>query len=126
MSGERLRLRLPKSARILRRIDFERVYAMRMSKRVGPLHVFAAPNGLEFSRLGMSASRRVGGAVARNGIRRRIREAFRLHRGEWPPGYDFIVNVSRHDTLKTHDYAAMIEDAINNLVRRLSARDNQR
>ena len=39
----------------------------------------------------MSASRKLGNAVVRNRWRRLLREAFRLSRGQLPPGIDLIV-----------------------------------
>jgi ribonuclease P protein component len=42
-------------------------------------------------RLGVTASRKVGNAVVRNGIKRRIRSAFRAHRGLLPRGSDVVV-----------------------------------
>lgn len=74
------------------RRDFDRVY--RSGIRAGARHLVlhAAPNGLDHPRLGLSVSRRVGGAVVRNRVRRRIREAYRTHRGWFPPGMDVVVS----------------------------------
>ncbi len=49
----------------------------------------ALPNGLDLSRCGLSISRRVGKAVTRNKIRRRLREILRLSQLE--PGWDIIL-----------------------------------
>ncbi len=48
-------------------------------------------NGLAFSRLGLAVSRKVGGAVVRNRIRRRLREAVKMELKEHPLRYDFII-----------------------------------
>jgi ribonuclease P protein component len=46
-------------------------------------------------RLGVTAPRAVGRAVARNRIKRRLREAFRLHRGELDARWDIVLNPRR-------------------------------
>jgi ribonuclease P protein component len=47
------------------------------------------------ARLGLTVPRAIGGAVVRNRIKRRIREAFRLHRAEIGPQWDIVVNPRR-------------------------------
>lgn len=53
--------------------------------------VFVTPNGLTRARLGVSATRRFGGAVTRNAAKRRLREAFRLHVAPVATGLDIVV-----------------------------------
>ena len=53
--------------------------------------VHYAPNGLERSRLGVTAGKRVGRAVVRNRVKRQVREHFRQHKGLFSDSYD--VNV---------------------------------
>lgn len=43
------------------------------------------------ARLGLVASRKVGGAVQRNRAKRLLREAFRLHKAELEPGLDLVI-----------------------------------
>jgi ribonuclease P protein component len=43
------------------------------------------------ARLGITVSRRVGGAVVRTRVKRRLREWFRTHRALFPMGKDFVV-----------------------------------
>jgi len=43
------------------------------------------------SRLGITVSRKVGGAVRRNHVKRRVREWFRRHRDQLTPPQDLIV-----------------------------------
>jgi ribonuclease P protein component len=59
--------------------------------------VYAFPRGDGGEpRLGLSVSRKVGGAVDRNRVKRLIREAFRLEAGALRPGHDVVV-VARPD-----------------------------
>lgn len=46
-------------------------------------------------RLGLTVPRALGGAVARNRIKRRLREAFRLHRASFGPEWDIVLNPRR-------------------------------
>jgi ribonuclease P protein component len=71
--------------------DFQRVYTRRRSASDGRIVVYAAENGLPHSRLGLSVSSRLGGAVVRNRWKRVLRESFRLRRGELPVGFDLVV-----------------------------------
>jgi ribonuclease P protein component len=71
--------------------DFQRVYDRRRSVSNEWLIVYACPNGLPHTRLGLSVSRKVGGAVQRNRRRRLFREAFRLTRHQMPTGLDLIL-----------------------------------
>jgi ribonuclease P protein component len=53
--------------------------------------VFVTPNGLTAARLGVSATRRFGGAVTRNAAKRRLREAFRRFIAPATTGVDIVV-----------------------------------
>jgi ribonuclease P protein component len=71
--------------------DFRRVYDRRRSVSDGWLIVYACENGLGHNRLGLSVSRKFGGAVRRNRLRRLYREAYRLSRQHMPTGLDLIL-----------------------------------
>jgi ribonuclease P protein component len=55
------------------------------------LVVYAAPNDLDFTRVGITVSSRVGKAVVRNRVRRRLREALRACLPKLRPGLDVLV-----------------------------------
>ena len=50
-----------------------------------------APNDLEHDRFGISTGRRIGGAVTRNRVRRRIREVLRAAANESGRGWDILI-----------------------------------
>ena len=91
--------------RLSGRRRFAEIHAARVRRESGPLLVYGLPNGLEHLRIGLSVGRRVGNAVARQRIKRRIREAFRRHRDDWPRGYDLLVVVRPHQPLDPNEYA---------------------
>lgn len=68
--------------------QYERVYSQGISRASGPVVMKVIPNSLEFSRYGISVSRRVGNAVTRNKVKRRIREILRL--SVLTPGWDMV------------------------------------
>jgi ribonuclease P protein component len=72
------------------------------------------PNALPTIRIGFSVSRRIGGAVVRNRVRRLMREAVRAHYALLSPGWD-VVFIARKGILGA-DYRA-VEMALLQLLR---------
>lgn len=72
-----------RSARLLSPAQFDAVYATRVRVVDGCFSINAAPNTLGHARLGLSiGTRAVGNSVARNRVKRQVREFFRLHAAE--------------------------------------------
>ncbi|MBM4052561.1 MAG: ribonuclease P protein component [Planctomycetes bacterium] len=82
--------------------------------------VYGRPNGLSHARLGLSISRKVGGAVVRNRLKRLLREAFRLRQHELATGIDLIVVGRPHDLRPVGDYEGVLVRASSRLSARLS------
>lgn len=92
MSAPPIRRRFPKSARLLKRAEFRRVYDEGQRRNGSYFAVFFRANGLAETRLGITVPVRVGGAVLRNRVKRRLREIFRLNRERVSQGWDIVLN----------------------------------
>jgi ribonuclease P protein component len=83
----------PASARLLRHADFERVYKQGRRHFAAHMTVFflRRPQG-EGLRIGFTVGRVLGGAVQRNRMKRRLREAVRQHRQRATVPADVVIN----------------------------------
>lgn len=70
---------------------FRRLYQKGKTAADGQLAVYIRPNGRKENRLGFTVSTKVGHAVVRNRIRRRLREIYRLHEDRLIHGVDVVV-----------------------------------
>ncbi len=85
-------LSFSKLERLTTRLEFEKVLAEGKKNRVGQLcTIFSLPNSLDRKRLGIIASKRIGNAVARNRVKRTIREIFRQVKHQIIPATDIVV-----------------------------------
>ena len=71
--------------------EFRRVYNKGKSGVSPLLVVYARPNRGRRNRLGVTVSTKLGKAVVRNRVRRRLREIYRLSQPELKQGYDIVL-----------------------------------
>ena len=92
----------PPTARLKTPAEFQAVYDHKRSVSDALLVIYAKENDLGRTRVGLSVSKKIGNAVARNRCKRLFREAFRLSQHDLPVGVDFIMiprNVTREPTV---------------------------
>ena len=82
--------RFPRSLRLHKTEEYQKVFAARFSVADETLILFAAPNDLPYCRLGLSVAKKVGNAIVRNRWKRLIREAFRKSKSALPSGWDIV------------------------------------
>lgn len=94
---------------------FRRLYAT-SGYANGYLVLYARPNHSPINRVGITAGKKLGHAVVRNRIRRRLREIYRIHEDRFVPGWDIVV-VARSRCIDadfrklTHAYLSLAEKA---------------
>jgi len=110
--------RLLSCYRIRRQAEFDRVYGSNAYAADKVLVVNACKNDLPHARLGLSVSRRVGGAVVRNRWKRLMREVFRQCREQLPEGIDLVLRPRRG----AEPNFKAIEKSLPKLARRVAKR----
>lgn len=81
--------RLSPNRRIRRRQDYQKAYAEGAKAHGRLMTVFVLPREDGQTRLGIAATKKLGGAVVRNRAKRLVREVFRQY--PTPPGLDVVV-----------------------------------
>lgn len=85
--------------------EFRRLYTKGRSAVTPLMVVYCRPNGTDAGRVGYTVSNKLGCAVERNRIRRRLREIYRLNLPRIEPGMDVVV-VARSRSAQA-DYAQL-------------------
>lgn len=82
----------PRACRLTNRRQFQAVYSAGRRASCRSFTMYGLPNELGYCRLGLTVTRKVGCAVVRNRVKRRLREAFRRNRARLSVGLDLVVN----------------------------------
>ena len=76
--------------------QFRRLYQRGKSVADRNLVLYCRPNGTRENLLGLTVSAKLGHAVVRNRLRRRLRECYRLHETEFCRGYHMVIVARSH------------------------------
>ncbi|MBV9086480.1 MAG: ribonuclease P protein component [Acidobacteriaceae bacterium] len=92
-SRAEVRARFPRDHRLLRHADFDRVYRQGRRHFAAHMTIFFLPRqSAGEARVGFTVGRALGGAVERNRIRRRLREAVRMNLNNLHASVDVVIN----------------------------------
>jgi ribonuclease P protein component len=102
----------PRAARLLKHSDFDRVYKQGRRHFSSHMTVFYLRQAEGGARVGFTVGRVLGGAVERNRIKRRLREAVRQRRavlqGAGACGIDVVINPKK--SVLTLEFSAVLEE----------------
>ena len=108
LSGSGSRARFSRSSRLLRHADFERVYKQGQRHFAAHMTVFYLRRAQgDAARVGFTVGRVLGGAVDRNRMKRRLREAVRRN---LPPGIPVDVVINPKKSLLTANFADLQDE----------------
>ena len=108
-------MKLTPAERIRRHVDFQRIYEQGVKVHGRYCSLFVLPNDVGVGRLGITATRKIGGAVRRNRAKRLIREVFRRNKSD---RFDVVV-VARRElvdatlTVLEREYRTLLDRSTN-------------
>jgi ribonuclease P protein component len=106
---ERAAKKNPRSGRLLRHADFERVYKQGRRHFAAHMTVFYLRRlEGEGMRVGFTVGRVLGDAVDRNRMKRRLRESVRLNRPAAAPAVDVVINPKK--SVRTVEFSVLLEE----------------
>lgn len=88
----------PKKCHLRKSSDFQRVRYGGKSHHTAHFIIVVLERSNSLTRLGLTVSRKVGGAVQRNRVKRLIREFFRIHLSSLPQGVDISIIAKKNAT----------------------------
>lgn len=103
--------------RVRRRVEYQLIYDRGVKVHGRTFTLFRFVNGLQVGRLGIAATRKLGGAVVRNRAKRMVREVFRRNKPSC--GVDIVV-VPRREMLDTS--LVDLESEFRNILERSARR----
>lgn len=112
-------LRFTKSQHLRKPAEFETVYAAKQRAGDSRLLVFAVRNVLGWTRIGLSVSKKHGGSVQRQRLKRLLREAFRLSQQQLPAGLDLVLIPKGDGTTPVEQLRESLERLVPRLDRKL-------
>jgi ribonuclease P protein component len=89
--------------RLRRRSDFQDIYKNGQSLETRFFVLYYRQSACPYHRLGITASRKVGSAVARNRVKRLFREMFRRNRPRGPLFLDVVINARKSAARASYD-----------------------
>jgi len=99
--------------RVKKRADFLAIYKSGQNFKTEHFRLTVITNKRNYRRLGLSVSKKTGGAVQRNYVKRRLREYFRLNKELFPVNSDIIITAKHGAADKSYNE---IKSELNNLL----------
>lgn len=119
------RFTFTKQQKLRRPAEFRCVYDAKTKAGDEHLLVFALRNDLGTTRVGLSVSKKHGGAVQRNRVKRLLREAFRLHQHDLPQGLDLVLVPRPKSGATLADYSRSLIGCVRRVIKRLPPLNEQ-